>query len=95
MDQNHPSTSEVLSEYAGWAFVLGVVTMSLFPLALPVLLFGLLALPLLLPVLAAGLLYGAFVALPRRYLAARRARMSPSKTSTARPPTRTSVGAPG
>ena len=94
MDHNHPSPSEVLSELAGWAFVLGVVTMSLFPFALPVLVFGLLALPLLLPLLVPLLLYG-MVALVRRYFAGRRARISPSKTSTARPPTRTSFGVPG
>jgi hypothetical protein len=94
MDHNHPSPSEVLSEYAGWAFVLGVVTMSLFPLALPVLLFGLLALPLLLPLAVPLLLYGMY-RLVRRYVAGRRARISPSKTSTARPPTRTSFGVPG
>jgi hypothetical protein len=94
MDHNRPSISELLTEFGGLAFVAGFVTMAAAPFALPALALGLLALPLLLPVLIVALLYG-MVALPRRYLAARRSRTSPSKSSTARPPTRTSVGAPG
>jgi hypothetical protein len=94
MDHNRPSLYDILSELGGLAFTIGFVTMAAFPFALPVLMFGLLALPLLLPVLLIGLLY-AIVALPRRYFRARRERSSPSRTSTARPPTRTSVGLPG
>ena len=75
MDNNRPSPSELLTDLGGWAFMLGVLTMTLAPFALPALVFGLLLLPLLLPVLLIALLYG-MVALPRRYLAARGTRPS-------------------
>jgi hypothetical protein len=91
MDHNRPPISEVLLELGGLAFTIGFITMAAAPFALPVLAFGLLLLPLLLPVLLVAALY-AMVALPRRYV---RSRSSPSKTRTARPPTRTSVGLPG
>jgi hypothetical protein len=95
MNDQHPSIPEVLSELGGLGFVLGTVVMSWSPLALPALIFGLLLLPLLLPVALLAALYGLLVALPRRYFASRKARRSPSDTSTARPPTRTTVGVPG
>ena len=94
MDHNRPSIPEVLIELGGLAFTGGFITMAAAPFALPALVFALLLLPLLLPVLVVLALY-ALVALPRRYFARRRSRISPSKTSTARPPTRTSVGLPG
>jgi hypothetical protein len=71
MRHNRPSPTDVLGDIAGYAFVLGFIPMAVFPFALPALLFGLLLLPLLLPVLLIGLLY-AMVALPRRWLAARK-----------------------
>jgi hypothetical protein len=71
MRENSPSIFDVLSELGGLAFVFGTVTMAAFPFALPALAFGVLILPLLLPILIIGLLYG-IVALPRRYLAARK-----------------------
>jgi hypothetical protein len=80
MRGNSPSISDVLSEIAGRAFVLGFLTMAAAPFALPALAFGLLMLPLLLPVLIVGLLYG-MVALPRRYLAARKLRPKSSVRS--------------
>jgi hypothetical protein len=76
MRQNSPSISDVLIDLGGYAFVLGFLTLAAAPFALPALVFGLLLLPLLLPLLIVGLLYG-MVALPRRYLAARKPR-SPS-----------------
>ena len=91
MDHNRPSISEVLIDLGGWAFTLGFITMAAAPFALPVLVFGLLALPLLLPVLLLGLLYG-MVALPRRYFKARRSRKSPSSAGTARASTRVETG---
>jgi membrane protein implicated in regulation of membrane protease activity len=95
MDHNRPSTSEVLIELGGLAFTGGFITMAAAPFALPALVFGLLLLPLILPVLLLALVYGLVVALPRRYVARRRSRSSPSKTSTAKPPTRTTLGVPG
>lgn len=80
MDHNRRSPTEVLIDLGGWAFMLGFLTMAAAPFALPALTFGLLLLPLLLPVLLLALLY-AIVALPRRYLAARRARRRRAKTS--------------
>jgi hypothetical protein len=74
MDQNRPSIPDVLTTLGGLGFVLGTVTMAAFPFAVSALIFGLLLLPLLLPVLLLGLLYSVLVALPRRYLAARRSR---------------------
>jgi membrane-associated phospholipid phosphatase len=74
MDQNRPSIPEVLTYLGGLGFVIGTVTMAAFPFAVAALVFGLLLLPLLVPVLLLGLLYGVLVALPRRYLAARRSR---------------------
>ena len=78
MDQNRPSIPDVLTTLGGLGFVLGTVMMAAFPFAVAGLVFGLLLLPLLLPVLLLGLLYTVLVALPRRYLAARRSRPAPS-----------------
>jgi hypothetical protein len=71
MRHDRPSITDVLSDLGGYAFVLGFLAMGFFPFALPALIFGMLLLPLLLPFLLVGLLY-AMVALPRRYLAARK-----------------------
>jgi len=73
---------ETISEVTGWLIAGGIVTMALFPLALPILvLTGVALLPLLLPVVAVGLL-AAVVAVPilgvraagRRVAGARRRR---------------------
>jgi hypothetical protein len=59
-----PSRTEVLDEVSKWAVGGGIVTVALFPLALPILLLTAVAvLALLLPALAAGVLV-AVVALP-------------------------------
>ena len=58
------SRAEVLDEVSKWTVGLGIVTVAIFPLALPILLLTAFAvLPLLLAALAAGLLIG-IVALP-------------------------------
>jgi len=81
MRHNRPSITDVLTDLGGFAFVVGFITMAAFPFALPALMFGLLLLPLLLPFLLVGLLYG-MVALPRRYLSARKVRSPGSVRST-------------
>lgn len=65
-----PSGPELVDEASNWAVGGGIVTMALFPLALPILALTAIALlPLLLPLLAAGLIAaiaGAPVLLVRR-----------------------------
>lgn len=53
------SGAELVDELSNWSVGGGIVTLALFPLALPALaLIALMALPLLVPVLAAGLVFG-------------------------------------
>jgi hypothetical protein len=59
-----PNRAEVVDEVSKWAVGLGIVTVALFPLSIPILLLTAVALlPLLVPVLALGLIAG-IVALP-------------------------------
>jgi hypothetical protein len=84
----YTTRDEVIEEVSKWAVGLGILTMSLFPLALPILILTLVALlPLVLPLIALGLVAG-ILALPflltRRLLRAikkRRAPKGPPRTS--------------
>ena len=61
---NHDADWNLTDEASGWLVGGGIVTMALFPLAIPILLLAaVFALPLLLPVLALGLLVAA-IAVP-------------------------------
>jgi hypothetical protein len=93
-----PSTGDVASELSAWLVGGGIVTMALFPFALP--LIGLVAIgviPLLLIPLAGGLVV-ALVAVPillvRGLGRAFRARPRRPSRAAARAPTRTSRGRP-
>jgi hypothetical protein len=54
-----PSRAEIVDELSKWTVGLGIITLALFPLAVPILVLTAVAtLPLLLPALALGLLLG-------------------------------------
>jgi hypothetical protein len=77
-EANSPARAELVEEAAKWTVGLGVITIGLFPLALPILILTALAvLPLLIPVLALGLLAG-LVALPIRLVRRRASRRTPA-----------------
>jgi hypothetical protein len=87
-EPTYTTRDEVIEEVSKWGVGLGILTMSLFPLALPILILTAVALlPLVLPVIALGLV-AAVVAVPfllgRRLLHAirkRRAPKGPPRTS--------------
>ena len=84
----YTTKDEVIQEVSTWGVGLGILTMALFPLALPILILTLVALlPLLVPLIALGLVAG-ILAIPfllgRRLLRAikkRRAPKGPPRTS--------------
>ena len=77
-----PSAAEVTNELSGWAVGGGIITMALFPLALPFLaLTAVAVIPLVLPVVVVGIVAW-LVALPvllARRLMRRRSRESPAR----------------
>jgi hypothetical protein len=77
---NPPSRAEVLEEVSKWTVGLGMVTMVLFPLALPIIALTAVALlPLVVPVLAVGLL-AAVVVLPIRLIRRAGIPIEPTRT---------------
>ena len=94
-----PSTGDVASELTGWLVAGGILTMMLFPFALPlILLLAIGVVPLLVVPLAAGLVV-ALVAVPvllvRGLLRAFRARRPRPSRAAPHARTRTSRGRPG